>query len=271
MSITVEAFNKRVRAITNDPDGVRWDDDELLDWLNDAQRAIVFYLPEAYSQVRDIPIPGGNTNYLVPEDAIRLLSVVCNVFAPDGEGEEDQLYDALDLADRQMLATAQPKWSQSASRAREHIDNIYNTQVEPDTSKYIINYTQYLYDERTPKQFWLIADPTSPIKIGDGDIPGEPQLRVTASVEPPPAMVGGNITLDDIYINPLLNFALHRCYLKEAPFANSREWADYYYDLFRREVVDKHDVNNPLTPYWDRSRRAGARPPSANPDQGAPP
>ena len=276
--ITVEAFNQRVRAITHDEldangDSGRWSKAELLNWLNDAQLAVAFYLPEASSKVMDVPIPGSGNNHLLDDDVIRLLSVVCNILIRSEGGEANTTYNALDLADRQMLATAQPDWNTTGRRARHYIDTP-GPLIEPNKN-YIINYTQYLYDERTPKQYWLIADPQSPIEIGEEELgaPGgypQPGLRVTVSVEPLKieAVDESKITIPNIYLNPLLNFVLHRCYLKEAPFANTREWADYYYDLFRREVVDKHDVNNPLTPYWDRSRRQGARPPNADRQQG---
>lgn len=124
MAITGDQIADRARRILQDTTsgGTRWLDNELLDWINDAQREIVLLKPNAHSTVQDISLIAG-TKQELPSGGLFLLSVVRNTGGR-----------AVRRVDRDILDSENPDWhTASTSSTVEH----------------------YVFDEDAPTTFWV--------------------------------------------------------------------------------------------------------------------
>lgn len=77
MSILVSDIFRRAAIVLNDDEYVRWTQDELFLWLNDAAGEIVIRRPAARSITSDLSLIEGPIQHL-PEGGIQLLDVVRN-------------------------------------------------------------------------------------------------------------------------------------------------------------------------------------------------
>lgn len=78
MSISVGDVLRRVSIVLQDDEHVRWPQEELLLWLNDAASEIVIRRPAARSITQEITLTEGVRQSL-PEGAVQLLDVTRNV------------------------------------------------------------------------------------------------------------------------------------------------------------------------------------------------
>jgi len=78
MTTSVSDILVRVRNLLQDHDGVRWVDDELLRWLNDAQREIVILKPDSYSTRDSAFACAEGTLQTLPADGLQILDVTRN-------------------------------------------------------------------------------------------------------------------------------------------------------------------------------------------------
>jgi len=77
MTTTVQSIVTKLRFLTLDIAGVRWTDDELISWVNDAQVEIVNYKPTA--SIANIPIPlVAGVRQEIPAGALVLLDITHN-------------------------------------------------------------------------------------------------------------------------------------------------------------------------------------------------
>lgn len=123
----------------NDPQFVRWTEIELIQWLNDAQRALFKYLPTAGARVDAIKWQPGTRQDLTkilaanvkPMDGstqvgdvfgMQLLEVVRNM---GGDGVSPGR--AISIADRQKLDAFEPDWHTRPSDVVRHY--MHNPQV----------------------------------------------------------------------------------------------------------------------------------------------
>jgi hypothetical protein len=121
MATKVRSILNRVAAILNDEEYVRWEESELLEWLNDGQRVIARGPGTDVYVVRDDITAVAGTVQTLPSNAIRLVDVVKNV--SDGTSIHSSNYDIVDMLDN--------NWRSTTAGAAEI----------------------YFYDERNPKQF----------------------------------------------------------------------------------------------------------------------
>ncbi|TFH41834.1 MAG: hypothetical protein E4H01_14335, partial [Lysobacterales bacterium] len=121
MATTVRSILNRASALLNDEEHVRWEESELLEWLNDGQRAVAKGpSTDAYVLRANITTVTGTVQTL-PADAIRLVDVVKDVSTGASVHQTDYaLVDALAST-----------WRAAATGVAEN----------------------FFYDERNPKQF----------------------------------------------------------------------------------------------------------------------
>ena len=77
MTVSVQDILGRARLQLMDDTGIRWTDAELVRYINDAQREIVLYKPDAVTHNENLNLVAG-TKQALPATSIRLLSVVRN-------------------------------------------------------------------------------------------------------------------------------------------------------------------------------------------------
>jgi hypothetical protein len=121
-TIVAQSLIDRAATILQDTTNTRWPSNELLDWLNDGQREVVMYKPDAYPRVDTVELVEG-TRQAIPSGGLQLLDVTRN---SDGI--------AVRLIERRVLDEQLPEWHQSPQSGEVR---------------------HYLYDERDPKTFWV--------------------------------------------------------------------------------------------------------------------
>ena len=71
---TVASILGRAKKILQDETSVRWTEDELLDWLNDAYKQIVLLRPDSHVQVKSVSLVPG-TKQTIPSDGVYFVTV----------------------------------------------------------------------------------------------------------------------------------------------------------------------------------------------------
>ncbi|MDP6584418.1 MAG: hypothetical protein QF535_07160, partial [Anaerolineales bacterium] len=83
MAVTVQSVIDKVQLVLQDTSGIRWTSDELVDWINDAQREIVLLKPDSLATNETVTLATG-TKQAIPPGGNRLLGVVRNMSAASG-------------------------------------------------------------------------------------------------------------------------------------------------------------------------------------------
>jgi hypothetical protein len=208
------------------PQFTRWTQRELVSALNDGQKAIAKYMPSSCSRVDAVKLKAGTKQSIEtilaadikPGDGSTaatvlghyLQSVVRNMGA-DGLTPGN----AIRIADREILDTNTPNW---------------HTQTGAAVSI-------YTFDPRQPKVFYVspgVPSATSvwvelsflanPIEISPS---GSYGMDGTSTV---------TISVDDKYVDDLVNYILARAYMKDAEFAGNGGLAATHTNLFTGSI-----------------------------------
>lgn len=188
----------RVAVTLQDPTFVRWTQQELLNYLNDAQRQVVLFRPDAYA-VNYTHTCTASAKQTLPSSALRLVNVVRN---KDGR--------AITKVDRAILDVQLPTW--------------FETAVGADGIKH------YVYDAADPKTFYVYPKPTTSnqIEVVHSASPADLTIaNFTTDVQ--------TITLDDIYANAIMDYMMYRAYQKDSEFANLNR-AGVYFQSFAQAL-----------------------------------
>ena len=78
MAVQVSSILTRVKRILQDANGVRWPEEELLEWLNDGQREIIMLAPQAGSQTVVVTLVA-DSRQSIPDDGYQFLKLVRNI------------------------------------------------------------------------------------------------------------------------------------------------------------------------------------------------
>lgn len=203
MTISAASIIHRATDLLQDQTSVRWPANELVRWLNDAQRAIVKVRPDAMNTTATMTLVAGsrqdldNAN-LTPIPA-KLIEITRNMAATSTKG-------AVRLVPRQILDAQTPGWHNLSGA---------------------VNILHYMFDPRDPKTFYVYPPATT-----------SAQLEVMYSAYPTDIVepadgalhtaVVGNISLPDIYADDVLNYVMARSYLKDSEYAGNSERAAGY-------------------------------------------
>ena len=206
-TMTVDTILTRCNTLLNDKIWARWQKQELLDYYNDAVRAIVLRRPDANAKDMTFTCVAG-TKQTLPSDALRLIDVVRN-----NAGK------VIRLVNRSALDDNYPDWHKTA------------TATEADA---------FTYDDRDPKIFYLYPGVVASTKI-DLVYSLAPVAKTLAQVE---ADVVAD--LDDIYINPIIDFILYRAYSKDAEYVANSNRSQGHYQAFLQQIGDKTSVDNSM-------------------------
>jgi hypothetical protein len=132
MALTAEQIINDVASDLQDAGNVHWSRTDLLLWLNDGQREVVLFRPDASTSVVDLTLVAG---YLqpIPATAIRLMRVIANF---SGRACKNAQISSLD--------DQRPDW---------------RNDTPSDTIK------AWCYDERDPKRFEVWPPATTAAKL----------------------------------------------------------------------------------------------------------
>ena len=222
MAVTVNSIVDRVQAVLQDTTGVRWPvNNELVLWINDAQREIALLKPDASAVTNTITLVTG-TKQSIPTSGNRLLRVVRNMSAAsNGDGKR-----AIRLVDNRVLDSQTPDW---------HDPNVTGDAAHTNIVKH------YTYEESSPRNFYVYPG-----------VSGNAYVEIVYSANPSTVAAGGNLSVPDIYANAVMNYVLYMAYMKDAEFAGNNQRASTHYQLFTASVNGKGAVDAITNPNMER-------------------
>ena len=164
MAVTVQSVIDRVQTVLQDTTGVRWPVvDELVLWINDAQREIALLKPDASAVTNTITLVTG-TKQSIPTSGNRLLRVVRNMSAAsNGDGKR-----AIRLVDNRVLDSQTPDW---------HDPNVTGDAAHTNIVKH------YTYEESSPRNFYVYPG-----------VSGNAYVEIVYSANPSTVAAGGNLS-----------------------------------------------------------------------------
>ena len=200
MTISAQSILTRVTGTLQDTTSIRWPVDELIRYLNDAQREVVLYRPDAMVKNNTLTCAAGSKQSIAALNGSKLIDVVRN----NVSGK------AIRLANREILDSQIPGWHTLTGQ----VDAVH-----------------YMYDPRDPTTFSVYPPVTTSAKIdlvyasyptdissvGDGGTVG---------------MVSGNLSVPDIYSNVVQDYILYRAYSKDSEYAGNAQRAQAHYAAF---------------------------------------
>ena len=232
MALTGANLISRIQDSLQDTTGVRWTEAELLRYINDAQREVVNFKPEASAKHVNNSLATG-TEQAVP--GLTLIKVVRNVSSNQDGATGGR---AVRLVDADVLNSIEPDW--------------HNPTVTGDAAHGSV-IKHYVFDPDDPKKFYVYPGVKSGlnayIEIVYSDVPTD--LSATSST----------IGIDDIYGNALIDYVLYRCYLKDAEFAGNSQRAGQHYQLFINSVSAGASAKTLVNPNFDRPGQSPVLPP----------
>lgn len=213
MAILVSEIFDNAREILQDELKVRWTDEELIDYLNDAVRTSVMIKPDVNPITEEFTCASGYKQSWagLSTEIVQLLDVFANTST--GGGNET----AITFVKRNVMDLEVPTWRSA-------------------TPSNTIQY--YMYDPRQRDVFYVYppASAGSTIEICYSGLPA----AVTA--------IGDEVPLIDIYAPALTNYVIWRAYTKDSDFSGNLQIAGSYYGSFFQLLTGKMMAENTESP-----------------------
>lgn len=226
MAVSVQSVIDRVQTVLQDTTGVRWPVvDELVLWVNDAQREIALLKPDASAANETVTLVAG-TKQSIPDDGNRLLKAVRNMSAASGGTGKRSVR----LVNREVLDAQTPDW---------HDPSVTGDAAHTAVVKH------YLYDEANPRNFYVYPG-----------VQGSAYLEIIYSGNPESVALADNLSIPDIFANAILNYVLYMAYMKDAEFAGNAQRASTHFQLFSASVTGKGTVDALTNPNMERRQAA---------------
>jgi hypothetical protein len=213
MTITAQSIIRRATDLLQDQDSVRWPVNELVRWLNDAQRAIIKVRPDTMNTTATMRLAVGTRQSLMSGTAAagvaalspvpsKLIEITRNMAASSAKQAVRQIERA--LMDRQS-----PEWHS----------------ITP-----VIDVRNYMFDERDPRCFYVYPPATSAseLEVMYSAYPTDITEPANGSLY---TAISGNVSLPDIYADDLLHLVLAKAYMKDSEYAGDVNRAASYVAL----------------------------------------
>ena len=199
MPITAQSIVRRVVETLQDNTSIRWPINELVRYLNDAQREIVLYRPDSMVTNASVTMVTGSKQ-AIPATGSKLIEVIRNTGTKR----------AMRITNREILDAQTPGWHNLTG---------------------VTELLHYMYDPRDPKVFYVYPPATTAASVDlvysalPTDIT-EPADGVLYTA------VSGNVSVPDIYGNTLQDYILYRAYSKDSEYAGNAARAQAHYGAF---------------------------------------
>lgn len=206
MAITAQSLIQRVVETLQDASSVRWPVAELVRYLNDAQREVILYRPDAMVTNATLTCAAGSKQAL-PAGGTKLIEIVRN-----SNGNKRSVR----LVSRYVLDAQSPNWHSLTG-----VTEILN----------------YMYDPRDPRVFYVYppaASSGASLDIVYSAMPTDIAEPAAGSIY---SAVTGNIGVPDIYGNPMIDYVLYRAYTKDAEYAGNAQRAVAHYEAFKAALT----------------------------------
>lgn len=228
MALLAKHIVQRVVGTLQDTTSIRWPVDELLRYLNDAQREVVLYRPDA--MVKNAPITCvQGTRQSIPSGATKLIEIVRNT---NGNRK------AIRLTNREILDAQTPGWHA----------------ISPVTEA-----VHFMFDHRDPRTFYLYPPVQAGVQVDSVfsappvDVPSVGEGK---SLDDIPTSSSYELSLPDIYGNVVQDYMLYRAYMKDSEYAGNVNRAQAHYAAFANALgleikatvaVQPNSAGNPNT------------------------
>jgi hypothetical protein len=214
----------RAATILQDATHTRWPLPELVDWINDGQKAIVLAKPSANAQSVALTLSYGTLQSLNNATHLALLRIPRNLRSTDprlgGRTVRPTTRDVLDASE--------PHW--------------HDPRFVPFTKEI----RQYVYDEENQREFYVY-----PGNTGDGTVEALISVLPTAlAASGDPDAIGSysaTLTLPEPYPVILLDYVLYRSYAKD-DIAGDASRAQMHYQAFAQALGLKIQVEGANSP-----------------------
>jgi hypothetical protein len=201
MPIAAQSIVRRVVETLQDNTSVRWPVNELVRYLNDGQREIVLYRPDAMVTNAAISLVAGSKQAL-PANGTKLIEIVRNT----GGSRR-----SVRLVNREILDSQAPNWHNITG----------STEI-----------LHFMYDPRDPKIFYVYppaADSGASLDAVYAALPTDVAEPADGALY---TAVTGNISVPDIYGNVIQDYVLYRAYSKDSEYAGNAARAQAHYGAF---------------------------------------
>ena len=211
-TVQVKDLIDKAEEILQDTTNVKWSQQSLLDYLNDAQREIVLIRPDANVSNEQFTL-AQSAKQTLPADALRLLSLYKN-----------------------------------ASPTTKTIQNIQKKVLDDTVSDWYGttgNFVEYyVYDERDPKHFYVYPHPSGGGHKADIVFSFAPDKINIADFSTSTTVIG----LDDIYANAIFDYMLYRAYQKDTESASDLNKATLFLQSFQNSMGIKSQADTASSP-----------------------
>jgi hypothetical protein len=217
MTITAQSIVRRVVETIQDKTSVRWPVNELVRYLNDGQREVVLYRPDAMVTNATLTLAAG-PKQTVPSAGSKLIDVVRNT-----SGNKRSVR----MTSRDLLDTQTPNWYGQTG---------------------VTEILHFTYDPRDPKVFYVYP----PAASSGASLEIVYSAYPTDITEPADGVlytsVSGNISLPDIYGNVLTDYILYRAYTKDSEYASNAQRAVAHYNAFKEALSTELNATTGVAP-----------------------
>lgn len=218
MALTVQDVITRATLLLNDRGNAavgaaantRWSVDELTEWVSDAQRQIVLMRPSAYNKVASVPLVAG-TRQSIPADGWLMMGAYRNLSSTGAAGR------AVRQVERVTLDTINPNWHADAPTAAAW------------------NYT---YDVQDQRSFYIYPpnDGTGHLEVNYSSMPAQ----LVNLTDP--------LSLDQIYLTPMVDYTCFRALSKDAEFAGGAGLAQTFFQAFQTAIIGRDQAEKQDSP-----------------------
>lgn len=218
MAIAASTIIGKAQILLQDPDATRWPLAELVGWFNDAQREVLLHRPEANAVTESFQLAQG-VQQTLPASGVCLINVTRNLgYSANGSGRP------IRAVSREVMDAQNPSWP---------FDPAFSAPTS-GTLTAAHGARNFMYSPLVPKKFSIYPQAPNPatnawyIEINYSKLPTDIALSGGA--------VAGNLGIDDIFANAIVDYVLFRAYSKDAEYAKNAQLAVAYYTSFANAV-----------------------------------
>lgn len=201
MPIPAQSVIRRCVETLQDNTSIRWPVSELVRYLNDAQREVILYRPDAAVTNASVPLVTGSRQNL-PVGGTKLVEVVRN-----SAGTKR----AVRMVNREILDAQLPGWHAQAG---------------------VTEILHYMYDPREPRVFYVYPPAAATGAAVDLSYASMPADIAEPSEGALYTSVTGNLGVPDIYANAVQDYVMYRAYTKDSEYAGNAARAQAHYGAF---------------------------------------
>lgn len=210
---TAKSVLQRVVTQLSDDTSVRWTITELIHYLNDGQREIITYRPDATATTASVALVPGARQEL-PAAAYKLLDVYRNTGGTKA---------AVRKIDQKLLDAQLPNWQNGTTN---------------------VTIKHYMYDVREISIFYVYPPAANGASLEMMYSAKPTDIDEQTSL----ADVTGDLSVRDIFANALFDYVMYRAAAKDAEYSGNVTRASAHYSAFQQALGIEASATSVVTP-----------------------